>query len=93
MSVRKRSVTIAGHRTSYSIEDAFQQGLKELAASEGVSIAALIARIDAHKPFGANLSSALRLHVLAAARDGRLGRSKTPPTDPDPQAGSEPRPR
>lgn len=72
MAVRKRSVSIAGHRTSYSIEDAFQDGLAALARHEGVSLAALIARIDAQRPPDANLSSALRLYVLRAALEGRL---------------------
>lgn len=93
MTVRKRSVRIAGHRTSYSIEDAFQDGLAELARAEGISLAALIARIDAQKPFGANLSSALRLHAFEAAREGRLATLSPCPTGPDPRSGNEPPPR
>ena len=72
MSVRKRSVTVAGHRTSFSLEDAFFEALGELARAEGVSLAALVARIDADRPRDANLSSAVRLHVLEAALAGRL---------------------
>ncbi|MBO6637337.1 MAG: ribbon-helix-helix domain-containing protein [Roseitalea sp.] len=86
MAVHKRSVSISGHRTSYSVEDAFQIALQNLAASEGLSLAGLIARIDAEKPAGANLSSALRLYVLDAAIDGRL-------TGRAPQSGTAPRPR
>ena len=72
MTVRKRSIAIQGHRTSYSIEDAFMDGLRALAEAEGVSLAALVTRIDRARPRDASLSSALRLHVLAAARAGRL---------------------
>lgn len=72
MAVRKRSITIAGHRTSYSIEDAFQTALQALAAARNLSLARLIAQIDAEKPGDQNLSSALRLHVLDAALSGEL---------------------
>ena len=72
MAVRKRSVTIAGHSTSYSIEDEFQTALKALAEARAVSLAALIAEIDAIKSPASNLSSALRLHVLEAAMHGAL---------------------
>lgn len=61
--VKKRSVTIAGHRTSVSLEAAFWEALKRIAASEGCSIAALAARIDRERE-AANLSSALRVFVL-----------------------------
>ncbi len=63
-SVRKRSVTIDGHRTSYSIEDAFHHELAAIASARGLSVASLIAEIDAAREPGTNLSSALRLHVL-----------------------------
>lgn len=59
----KRSVNIAGHGTSVSLEDQFWQELKRIAEHEGLSIAALIARIDQHRQTE-NLSSALRLAVL-----------------------------
>ena len=58
----KRSVTIAGHRTSVSLEPLFWQSLKELADEEGLSLNALITRIDSTRE--TNLSSALRLYVL-----------------------------
>jgi predicted DNA-binding ribbon-helix-helix protein len=61
---RKRSLTIAGHRTSVSLEDAFWAGLKHIAAQEQKTLAALIAEIDSRRSDN-NLSSALRLHVLA----------------------------
>lgn len=71
-SIRKRSVTIAGHRTSVSLEQAFWDVLKEIAAAEGCSVAAIIARMDVQTtlPDGkkANLSSALRVYVLEKIR-------------------------
>ena len=59
----KRSVTINGHATSISLEAAFWQELKRMAEEAGLSVAGLIARIDAG-PKSGNLSSALRLAVL-----------------------------
>ena len=64
--VVKHSVVIAGHRTSVSLEDAFWRVLKDIAAQESVSLAALIARVDAGRG-EANLSSALRVFVLEQA--------------------------
>ena len=64
--VVKHSVVIAGHRTSVSLEDAFWRALKDIAAQEDVSLAALIARVDAGRG-EANLSSALRVFVLERA--------------------------
>ncbi len=66
-AVEKRSIMIAGHRTSVSIESAFWQALKELAEARGLTLSALIAEIDAARS-QANLSSAIRLYVLAAYR-------------------------
>jgi predicted DNA-binding ribbon-helix-helix protein len=67
-SERKRSLTIAGHRTSVSLEEPFWAGLKEIAARDGVTLASLIASIDQRRE-AENLSSALRLHVLAHYRE------------------------
>jgi predicted DNA-binding ribbon-helix-helix protein len=66
--VVKRSVTIRGHRTSFSLEQPFFEALVEIAARRGMSIAALVAEIDGSRPRGANLSSALRVFVLEDAR-------------------------
>jgi predicted DNA-binding ribbon-helix-helix protein len=55
---------IAGHRTSISVEQPFWDQLKEIAVSRGLSTAAMIAAID-EKRGRNNLSSAIRLHVLA----------------------------
>ena len=70
--IRKRSVTIAGHRTSFSLEDAFHEALQTLAGDNGKTLAALIGEIDSGRPRTTNLSAALRLHVLDAARRGLL---------------------
>ncbi|MES2729744.1 MAG: ribbon-helix-helix domain-containing protein [Pseudomonadota bacterium] len=59
---RKRSVLIAGHATSITLEDPFWDALKSLARAKGVTLPRLIEDIDERR--GTNLSSALRLYVL-----------------------------
>lgn len=66
----KRSVSIAGHATSVSLEDIFWDELRRIAAYRGLSIAALIAHVDGMRG-EANLSSALRIHVLETLREER----------------------
>ena len=61
--VVKRSIVIAGHKTSVSLEDAFWSGLKDIAASRNMTLSELVASIDADRRQG-NLSSAIRLFVL-----------------------------
>ncbi|MGO4666184.1 ribbon-helix-helix domain-containing protein [Bosea sp. 2RAB26] len=61
---RKHSLAIAGHRTSVSLEEPFWAALKEIAGQERRTLAALVADVDSRRG-EANLSSALRLHVLA----------------------------
>lgn len=68
--VHKRSVTIRGHRTSYSLENAFQDELENVATARSMPLAALIAEIDEGRPRDTNLSSALRLFVLETVRKG-----------------------
>lgn len=63
---RKRSLTLRGHRTSVSLEDAFWRRFCRLAAAEGVSINALAARIDAARDPEVPLASAIRVHVVEA---------------------------
>jgi predicted DNA-binding ribbon-helix-helix protein len=60
----KRSIVILGHRTSISLEDAFWDGLKEIASRQKVTVSHLIASIDPEHQH-ANLSSAIRLFVLS----------------------------
>lgn len=64
--MKKRSVSIAGHQTSVSLEEPFWDALRDLAAARGLSAAALIAEIDASRD--GNLSSAIRVYVLNAYR-------------------------
>lgn len=64
----KRSVRIAGHATSISLEAPFWRALCDIAAIRRVSINALVAAIDAQRH--GNLSSAIRLFVLDSARSG-----------------------
>lgn len=67
--VTKRSLTVAGHATSVSLEDAFWDGLRAAARRRGLSLAALVAEVDGIRG-GANLSSAIRVYVLDEARKG-----------------------
>lgn len=61
--VVKRSIVIAGHKTSVSLEDAFWGGLKDIAASRNMTLSDLVGSIDSDRRQG-NLSSAIRLFVL-----------------------------
>ena len=61
--VVKRSIVIAGHKTSVSLEDAFWAGLKEIAAKRDLTLSDMVAAIDQDRRHG-NLSSAIRLFVL-----------------------------
>jgi predicted DNA-binding ribbon-helix-helix protein len=66
-SRHKRSITIARHRTSISLEDAFWQALSRLAEAEGRSVAALVSEIDRRRETSrsnTSLSAAIRLYVL-----------------------------
>ncbi len=74
--VVKRSIVIAGHKTSVSLEDAFWQCLKEIAGSRELTLSDLVASIDTDRHQG-NLSSAIRLFVLDHYRT-QLGKT-TPP--------------
>jgi predicted DNA-binding ribbon-helix-helix protein len=68
--VVKRSIVIAGHKTSVSLEDAFWDALKEIAARRRATLSDLVASIDSSRTQG-NLSSAIRLFVLDHFRSGR----------------------
>jgi len=67
-SVLKRSIVIAGHKTSVSLEDKFWDSLKEIAGERGMTLAELVATIDGNRNH-TNLSSAIRLFVLGVYRD------------------------
>ena len=61
--VVKRSIVIAGHKTSVSLENAFWMALKEIAIGRNKTLSDLVGEIDTGRPHG-NLSSAIRLFVL-----------------------------
>lgn len=62
--MKKRSLSIAGHATSISVEEPFWLALREIAAARSLSLAGLVAEIDGGRSPETNLSSAIRLHVL-----------------------------
>jgi predicted DNA-binding ribbon-helix-helix protein len=66
-SITKRSIVIAGHKTSVSLEDAFWSGLKEIARGKQATLSNVVAEIDKTRQRG-NLSSAIRLFVLDRVR-------------------------
>lgn len=68
--LRKRSVLIAGHKTSVSLEGAFWEELRAIAAERDMPLGRLIEEIDMTR--GGNLSSAIRLFVLDRLREKRL---------------------
>jgi predicted DNA-binding ribbon-helix-helix protein len=70
-AMRKRSVVIAGHRTSVSLETVFWAALKEIADIRGLSVNRLVETIDASR--ATNLSSAIRVFVLKAVQDTNQG--------------------
>ena len=76
-AIKKRSVEIAGHRTSLTLEEAFWRALRRFAAKDGISINKLIERIDRERQ--GNLSSAVRVHLLERleAEAGRELNSRT----------------
>ncbi|MGV0876599.1 ribbon-helix-helix domain-containing protein [Martelella sp. FLE1502] len=68
--IRKHSVSLHGHRTSFSLEDQFYAELTRIADKRDLSLAALIAEIDDARDGEINLSSTIRLFVLAAVKAG-----------------------
>lgn len=81
-AVRKRSVTIAGHRTSFSLEDAFWEELVGIAQRRAMTLAELVVEIDTDRE--GNLSSALRLFVLRDLQNRLAGGvGEVEPSDPE----------
>jgi predicted DNA-binding ribbon-helix-helix protein len=76
--VVKRSIVIAGHKTSVSLEDAFWKALKEIASGRHMTLSDIVAVIDSERQHG-NLSSAIRLFVLDFYRNPRS--DETAPRD------------
>lgn len=65
----KRSLTLRGHRTSVSLEDAFWQAFREIADEKSMAINVLAAEIDAGRGVETGLATAIRLYVLAHYRN------------------------
>ena len=80
--VIKRSIVIAGHKTSVSLEDAFWQGLKDIAVDRHMTLSDLVASIDTGRAHG-NLSSAIRLFVLGHYQKHSNGHAETEPATRD----------
>jgi predicted DNA-binding ribbon-helix-helix protein len=73
--IKKRSIVIARHRTSVSVEDEFWAGLREIAKGRGQNLSQVIADINVDR--GSNLSSAIRLFVFRHYRNQRDQRDRT----------------
>jgi predicted DNA-binding ribbon-helix-helix protein len=76
--VVKRSIVIAGHKTSVSLEEPFWLGLKEIAQNQRVTLSNMVGDIDTRRRQG-NLSSAIRLFVLDTVRARSLELAMLPP--------------
>ncbi len=74
----KRSISVAGHKTNISLEDAFWMGLREIAQSRAMTVSAIVSDIDMRRHH-ANLSSAIRLFVLEHARTQAAARAECAP--------------
>lgn len=81
----KRSLTLHGHRTSVSLEDAFWNAFRAIAARRGLALNALAARIDAARGPETGLASAIRVFVLQDLQT-RLAATQTPDPPEPPQA-------
>ena len=80
--VVKRSVVVGGHKTSVSLEDAFWNGLREIANRRDITLSDLVSAIDAERhDANANLSSAIRLFVLGHYRTMIEAMVETPTVD------------
>jgi len=66
--VFKRSVVVAGHKTSVCLEEEFWKSVKEIAGERNMTVTELVGEIDANRQY-ANLSSAIRLFVIGVYRD------------------------
>ncbi len=89
--VVKRSIVIAGHKTSISLEDAFWKALKDIAIARHATLSDLVASIDTERQHG-NLSSAIRLFVLDHYQSKSLGHVSAVAANPT-VGGANPTPR
>jgi predicted DNA-binding ribbon-helix-helix protein len=65
--LKKRSFSLAGHRTSVALEPRFWEAVTDIAAARGVTLAALVADVDVARDPGQSLASSLRILALDAA--------------------------
>ena len=72
--VVKRSIVVAGHKTSVSLEEAFWNGMKEISSERSMTLSELVGEIDSKRQQG-NLSSAIRLFVLDHFKSRAAGAS------------------
>jgi predicted DNA-binding ribbon-helix-helix protein len=84
--VAKRSIVVAGHKTSVSLEDAFWTSLKEIAGRRDLTLSDLVAAIDSQRDHG-NLSSAIRLFVLEFYRHQQSDQQEEPAKTETERAG------
>lgn len=70
--VVKRSIVVANHKTSVSLEEAFWNGMKEISSARNMTLSELVGEIDGNRQQG-NLSSAIRLFVLEYFRSRASG--------------------
>jgi predicted DNA-binding ribbon-helix-helix protein len=91
--VIKRSIVVAGHKTSVSLEDVFWNGLREIAHHRGLHLSQLVGSIDAERQHG-NLSSAIRLFVFEHGRTNSAGdtQGRTEPVHAGPEVTGPRRP-
>ncbi len=75
--VVKRSIVVAGHKTSVSLEEAFWNGMKEISGVRDMTLSELVGEIDGNRQQG-NLSSAIRLFVLDYFRSRALQQTQQP---------------
>ncbi|MEM8878193.1 MAG: ribbon-helix-helix domain-containing protein [Pseudomonadota bacterium] len=74
--LRKRSLSLSGHRTSIALEPEFWQAMEDIAKSRELSLSALIADIDRGRPDNAGLAQALRVYALNWYRSEQHPRAK-----------------
>jgi len=84
-TVTKRSIEVAGHKTSVSLEDQFWSGLREIAGGKNTTVAALVEKIDTDRNTH-SLSSAIRLYVLNHFRAAGVSSRSDPAKRTDPSA-------
>jgi predicted DNA-binding ribbon-helix-helix protein len=85
--VVKRSIVVAGHKTSVSLEEAFWNGMKEISGVRDMTLSELVGEIDGNRQQG-NLSSAIRLFVLDYFRSRAIQQPQPPQTAVETKADS-----